>query len=261
MIPQCARIICGVPLVNILDRRSPSGWRSSEKAGRQILDMKNVSPNPPKQANRSMRASATNRPPRKLADKAERESSHINKTFGEIVRHLRHKAGMTIEELAMASKVSRAMLSSVERGEKSPTLSVLSGIASGLNVTLSRLMDEGTSSSVASVIRHHQRLIFRDPESGIERHLLSPTHLETGIELVEHVLPSGQKFDGTLRRGMTTDKYVVVLEGALTVEIEGTSHDLVAEDSMYFRINSDYCFANNSRSPCRYYLFIVHRRQ
>jgi transcriptional regulator with XRE-family HTH domain len=208
-----------------------------------------------------MRGSVTNQPPRKLAGKAERESNHINKTFGEIVRQLRHKAGMTIEELAMASKVSRAMLSSVERGEKSPTLSVLTGIASGLNVTLSRLMEEGTSSSAASVIRGHQRLIFRDPESGIERHLLSPTNLETGIELVEHVLPSGRKFEGTPRHGMTTDKYVVVLEGTLTVEIEGVSHDLVAEDSMYFRISGDYCFVNNGRSPCRYYLFIVHRRQ
>jgi transcriptional regulator with XRE-family HTH domain len=208
-----------------------------------------------------MRANATKGLTRKLADKAERGSSHINKTFGEIVRQLRHKAGMTIEELAMASKVSRAMLSSVERGEKSPTLSVLTGIASGLNVTLSRLMEEGTSSSVASVIRRHQRLIFRDPESGIERHLLSPTHLETGIELVEHVLPSGQKFHGTPRRGMTTDKYVVVLEGALTVEIEGASYELITEDSMYFRISEHYCFVNKSGSSCRYYLFIVHRRQ
>jgi transcriptional regulator with XRE-family HTH domain len=194
-----------------------------------------------------MRANATKRPV-----KLERQSSHINKTFGEIVRHLRHKAGMTIEELALASKVSRAMLSSVERGEKSPTLSVLTGIATGLNVTLSRLMAEGTSSSVASVIRHQERMIFRDQETGIERHLLSPTHLDTGIELVEHVLPSGQR--------LTTDKYVVVQEGVLTVEIDGTSHGLLEEDSMYFRISDDYCLVNNSRRPCRYYLFIVHRR-
>jgi transcriptional regulator with XRE-family HTH domain len=208
-----------------------------------------------------MRASATKQPSRKLPEKAERETSHINKTFGEIVRQLRHKAGMTIEELALASKVSRAMLSSVERGEKSPTLSVLTGIATGLNVTLSRLMGEGTTSSVASVIRRRQRLIFRDQETGIERHLLSPTHLDTGIEVVEHVLPPGQKFAGAARVGMTTDKYVVVIKGSLTVMVEDASHDLDAADAMYFRISGDYCFVNNSRRPCRYYLFIVHRRQ
>ena len=202
-----------------------------------------------------MLANATKRPV-----KLERQSSYINKTFGEIVRSLRHKAGMTIGELALASKVSRAMLSSVERGEKSPTLFVLTGIAGGLNVTLSRLMAEGTSSSVASVIRRQDRMVFRDRETGIERQLLSPTHLDTGIELVEHVLPSGQRFAGAPRPGMTTDKYVVVQEGVLSVEIDGTSHELIEEDSMYFRISDEYCFVNNSRHSCRYYLFIVHRR-
>jgi len=202
-----------------------------------------------------MRANAT-----KQRVKLERQSGLINKTFGEIVRHLRHKSGMTIEELALASKVSRAMLSSVERGEKSPTLSVLTGIASGLNVTLSRLMAESASSSVASVIRRQDRMVFRDQETGIERHLLSPTHLDTGIELVEHVLPSGQRFAGGPRQGITTDKYVVVQEGTLTVEIDGKLHELVEEDSMYFRIIDNYCFVNNNPRPCRYYLFIVHRR-
>jgi transcriptional regulator with XRE-family HTH domain len=168
---------------------------------------------------------------------------------------------MTIEELALASKVSRAMLSSVERGEKSPTLSVLIGIASGLNVPISRLMAEATPSSVASVVRRPQRLIFRDQETGIERHLLSPSHLDTGIELVEHVLPPGQRFAGTPRIGMRMDKYVVVIEGALTVEMQDASYNLDAADSMYFRINGDYCFVNNSRRLCRYYLFIVHRRE
>lgn len=167
-----------------------------------------------------MRASQTPRSTQKWSEKADRETAHINKSFGEIVRHLRHKAGMTIEELALASKVSRAMLSSVERGEKSPTLSVLTGIASGLNVPISRLMAEATPSSVASVVRRPQRLIFRDQETGIERHLLSPSHLDTGIELVEHVLPSGQRFAGTPRLGMRMDKYVIVIEGALTVEMQ-----------------------------------------
>ena len=103
-------------------------------------------------------------------------------------------------------------------------------------------------------------MVFRDQETGIERHLLSPTHLDTGIELVEHVLPSGQRFAGGPRQGMTTDKYVVVQKGTLTVEMDGKLHELVEEDSMYFRIIDNYCFVNNNPRPCRYYLFIVHRR-
>ena len=53
---------------------------------------------------------------------------------------------------------------------------------------------------------------------------------------------------------------MVVQEGTLTVEIDGKLHELVEEDSMYFRIIDNYCFVNNNPRPCRYYLFIVHRR-
>lgn len=208
-----------------------------------------------------MKSSVTTQFPSSLLERADRSPAHLNKSFGERVRQLRRNAGMTIEELALASSVSRAMLSSVERGEKSPTISVLTGIANGLSVPISRLMGEDNASSEATVIRRHQRPIFRDHETGIERHLLSPTHLDTGIEVVEHMLPSGKRFPGTPRLGVTVDKYVVVTEGALTVEIDGASYLLDVADAMYFRINGDYCFVNKSRRKCRYYLFIVHRRQ
>jgi hypothetical protein len=80
-------------------------------------------------------------------------------------------------------------------------------------------------------------LIFRDQETGIERHLLSPSHLDTGIEVVENVLPSGQRFPGSPRLGMTVDKYVVVIEGTLSVEIGGGIYDLKAADSGILKRN------------------------
>ena len=194
-------------------------------------------------------------------DGLERDTGNINKSFGEIVRHLRRKAGMTLEELAVASKVSRAMLSSIERGVKSPTLSVLAGIATGLRVTISQLMgEEAAAPALVSVTPRRRRLVFRDEETGIERHMLSPTDLGTGIELVEHVLPRGQVFDGLPHTGTRTDKYVVVREGKLTVEMDNVTYTLDEADAMYFQIRGKYRFVNNTQRVCRYYLFIVHRR-
>ena len=195
------------------------------------------------------------------ADGIEREAGRINKSFGEIVRRLRQKAGLTLEELAVTSRVSRAMLSSVERGEKSPTLSVLAGIATGLKVTMSQLMGEETAPTVVSVTPRRRRLVFRDEETGIERHVLSPNHLETGIELVEHVLPKGQVFEGLRHPGTKTDKYVVVSEGQLTVEMDNVTYSLDEADAMYFQIRGNYRLVNHTRRACRYYLFIVHRRE
>ena len=188
----------------------------------------------------------------------ERDSAQLNRTVGRIVRRLRQRSELTLDQLAVKSGVSRAMLSSVERGEKSPTLSVLSGIASGLGVTISHLMGEESSDEKATVIRRRQRLILHDPVTGIERHLLSPTHLASGVELVEHVLPVGAEFPGVVANDHLTEKYVVVRSGKLNLDIGTATYFLEPEDSIYFNVNSDYKFVNKGETECRYYLFIVH---
>ena len=48
------------------------------------------------------------------------------------MKNLRRRQGLTLEELAGSSGVSRAMLSKVERGEKNPTLVVAAKVAEGL---------------------------------------------------------------------------------------------------------------------------------
>ena len=53
---------------------------------------------------------------------------------------MRREKGLTLEELAERSGVSRAMLSKIERGEKNPTLIVAAKLAEGLGVSLSRLL-------------------------------------------------------------------------------------------------------------------------
>src|SRR3954454_19591499 len=53
---------------------------------------------------------------------------------------LRDAMGLSLRELAERTGVSAPMLSQVERGETSPTLSVAGRIASGLELSLSQLL-------------------------------------------------------------------------------------------------------------------------
>jgi transcriptional regulator with XRE-family HTH domain len=183
-----------------------------------------------------------------------------HKAPGPIIRKLRRRAGLTLEQVAESSGVSRAMWSSVERGDKNPTLPILGRMAAGLGVTISELMGEQSPSVVASAIPRRNRLIYRDEQSGIERHLLSPTHLDTGMEVVEHVLPSGQTFEGLPFAGIRTSKCVVVTEGQLTLEIGNVVYTLDPQDSITFEISGEYRFKNTHTSLCRYFIFMIHQR-
>ena len=60
--------------------------------------------------------------------------------IGARVKALRESSGLSLRDLAERSGVSAPMLSQVERGETSPTLTVAARIAAGLDLRLSQLL-------------------------------------------------------------------------------------------------------------------------
>lgn len=181
--------------------------------------------------------------------------------FGGNVRRRREEAGLTLEQLSTQSSVSRAMLSKVERGEKSPTIGVASRIAHALDVSLSDLIGApaAATSGVAIVMRKNDRPVFRDPETGFERHMVSAAPGAGGAEMVVHYLPA-QVSTGLLPAYPPgTEKQLVVLEGTLTVAIGGISETLNTGDSLFFQADADHGFANRTNARCEY-IMVVSRR-
>ena len=76
--------------------------------------------------------------------------------IGERVKALREASGLSLRDLAERSGVSAPMLSQVERGETSPSITVAARIAAGLELTLSQLLrlDEG---GTVTIVRARQR--------------------------------------------------------------------------------------------------------
>jgi len=78
--------------------------------------------------------------------------------IGARVRALRESSSLSLRDLAERSGVSAPMLSQVERGETSPTLTVANRIAAGLELRLSQLLrldEDGAVTVVSSAQRQH----------------------------------------------------------------------------------------------------------
>lgn len=176
--------------------------------------------------------------------------------LGERVRELRRERGLTLEELAERSGVSRAMISKLERGEKNPTLVVAAKLAEGFGVTLSQLVGMEERREVV-VVPREKRMVMRDPETGFERQLLSPSFGGRGVEFIRNVVPEGST-SGEFpphRRGV--EEYVVVEQGNLKAIIGGEEYLLKEGDALYFEANVSHRFDNAGDGGCSYYLVIV----
>ena len=178
--------------------------------------------------------------------------------LGGRVRELRRGRGLTLEELAGLSGVSRAMISKLERGEKNPTLVVAAKVAEGLGVTLSRLAGTEERHEIL-VVPRERRMIMRDPETGFERQLLSPNFVGRGIEFIRNEIPEGST-SGEFpphRRGV--EEHIVVERGSLRVILGGEEYLLREGDALYFEADVTHRFDNAGEGECSYYLVISSR--
>jgi transcriptional regulator with XRE-family HTH domain len=178
--------------------------------------------------------------------------------LGERVRALRRERRWTLELLAQRSGVSRAMISKLERGEKTPTLVVAARVSEGLGVSLSQLVGIQERKEIV-VVPRERRMVMRDPETGFERQLLSPSFGGCGLEFIRNVVPEGST-SGEFpphRRGV--EEYVVVEKGRLRAILGGEEHVLEEGDAAYFEADVAHRFDNVGEGECSYYLVIDSR--
>jgi transcriptional regulator with XRE-family HTH domain len=177
--------------------------------------------------------------------------------IGARVHSLREAMGLSLRDLAERSGVSAPMLSQVERGETSPTLAVAAKVAGGLELTLSQLLrlDE---SGHAVVTREGRRR--RYSHGGHQYEELTPPLPGQRADVSLHTLKRGA---GTGAAGDPpmhepgSRETVVVLEGGLTLVLDGARHELSEGDSVTFDADLPHHFENEGGDATRFLAVIA----
>ena len=173
--------------------------------------------------------------------------------LGSRVRDERLQRGMSLDDLARDSRVSRSMISAIERGAKAATVLVLDRIATGLGTSLARLLTYETSGRVI-LLSHGKQSVARDP-SGWERRILSPVLPGVEFEFMRTTLGPGVDAGTFLPHAHGSREYVAVEKGTLLLTIDGVPHTLKAGDSIYYDGDCMHAFVNPLRKQeCVYYL-------
>jgi transcriptional regulator with XRE-family HTH domain len=177
--------------------------------------------------------------------------------IGERVRALREAMGLSLRDLAERSGVSAPMLSQVERGETSPTISVAAKIAAGLELSLSQLLrlDEGEHVMISrsGKRRRYQRGGHRFEE-------LTPPLPGQRADVSLHTLRPGAATGGSGDPPMHepgSRETAVVLTGTLVLVVDGTRHALRSGDSVTFDADLPHHFENEGEEPTRFLAVIA----
>jgi len=168
--------------------------------------------------------------------------------IGARVKALREASSLSLRDLAERSGVSAPMLSQVERGETSPTLTVAARIASGLELRLSQLLrlDEG---GAVTIVRAGERSGGGNARRGHRFEVMTPAQPGQRSELSRHTLAAGGATGGPEDPPMHepgSRETALVERGAVVLVCDGLRHELAAGDCVTFDADLPHHFENRT---------------
>jgi transcriptional regulator with XRE-family HTH domain len=178
---------------------------------------------------------------------------------GKNLRRLRTERGLSLEKLAQASGVSRAMLGQVELGQSAPTINVLWKIARAVDVPFSALISSTSQSSV-KVLREKDAKKLLSHDGSFASRALFPFDESRRVEFYELTL-AAKGVEAADAHAAGTLENLVVTRGQLDLETGGEVFSLDTGDAILFEADKPHVYRNPGSSETRVYLVMTYAEQ
>ena len=160
---------------------------------------------------------------------------------GARVRSLRRERGLTIEQLASATGLTKGFISQLERDRTAPSLSSIARICDALGVRLSHIFEVDPA---PALVRRRERAGGEDAHPTVN-HLLSSRD-EERFQAIESVVAPGAGAGEELSSLPGEMEFVYVLEGTLELRVAEETHLLEQGDALTYQLAKAHTWRNAS---------------
>lgn len=160
---------------------------------------------------------------------------------GARVRSLRRERGLTIEQLAAATGLTKGFISQLERDRTAPSLSSIARICDALGVRLSHIFEREPA---PALVRRHERQQV-DSRVTTVSHLLSSRD-EERFQAIESEVAPGAGAGDELHSLPGELEFVYVLAGALELHVGDETHVLEQGDALTYSLSKPSTWRNAS---------------
>jgi transcriptional regulator with XRE-family HTH domain len=168
--------------------------------------------------------------------------------IGVRIREVRLARDMTLQALADACGLSPSMLSLVERGKSSPSIGSLIVIANALGVQMSDFIVDQVVDDDKLVVRPSEHRAIETAAHVVRRLIKEDRVRGISIALNEYAPNTGATEKPIKHDGF---EYGFVLDGKLTVEVDGTLHVVEAGDLISYNSRRPHRIWNHGKGHVR----------
>jgi transcriptional regulator with XRE-family HTH domain len=194
--------------------------------------------------------------PGELEAESSDELPNLTPIVGANLRRLRTKRGLSLERLARASGVSRAMLGQVELGRSVPTINVVWKIARALGVPFSALITD-PSASRHTVMRASTARVLTSHDGAFVSRALFPFNQARDVEFYElRLAPASVERADPHPPG--TKENLVVVRGVLGLAFADNRVRLGPNDAILFDADVAHEYRNDGDEALLMYLVMTY---
>ncbi|MGU0038599.1 helix-turn-helix domain-containing protein [Citrobacter freundii complex sp. 2025EL-00176] len=174
----------------------------------------------------------------------------INQRIGARIRLERESRGWSLTELAERAGVSRAMIHKIERGESSPTATLLGRLSGAFGISMSMLIARAEMQE-GKLLRLADQPVWHDPQSHYLRRHVSPRS-DLPIDLVQIELPAGSDIPMPASSYVQARQLIWLQQGELLFVEGDVRHEMKAGDCLELGPPNDCRFINETAQTCVY---------
>jgi transcriptional regulator with XRE-family HTH domain len=180
----------------------------------------------------------------------------VPETVGRRIREARAGRGLTLDQLAERSGVSRRMIVNVEAGTSNASISTLLRLATALHVSLADLVaDEPGGERVTVTTAAGREPLWRGQAGGTAV-LVSAASTPDMLELWDWTLGPGDRYESDAHRPGTLE-LLHVLGGHLTLTVGDEIHRLGPGGAASFAADVPHAYGNDGRRPARFTMTVL----
>lgn len=173
-------------------------------------------------------------------------SQHISQTLKE----RRNTLGWSLDKTSKETKVSKAMLGQIERGESSPTITTLWRIATGTGLSLSAFLVDPDPTLDGPVLRTADEIRQHQDDEGFSAAILFPYEPRYGFEFFELTFaPDYERISIPHEQGVV--EHITVIEGEMEILSRGEWIKIAKGQTLRFPADEEHGYRNSSPTPCR----------
>ncbi|MDK2904114.1 MAG: family transcriptional regulator, regulator of sulfur utilization [Eubacteriaceae bacterium] len=174
---------------------------------------------------------------------------YLNQNIAINLKLIRKEKGMSMDQVAEQTGVSKSMLGQIERGEANPTVGTLGKIISGLRVDLHELIK--TPGVGVYEVNRDKLIPTKEVPGQYTVYTYFPYDKNRLFEIYEMEIEQGAVYQSG-GHGQGTAEYIVVHQGLLLLEVDDTSYEVKEGNAIYFGTSLAHRYINNGQGQLKF---------